>query len=316
MSCQKTTPAADILSQSASSTWVSIATGDSDELQTLSLVLSSVDVEHQILLSSGEIQVRPDDASRAIDHLTQYYQENINWPEPETPSFPHGTHFDPVTLPIMVLLCSFFLHTGEWTQHNPWFLQGAVSRTAIIEQGQWWRLVTALTLHADIVHLTGNVLIGGYLMHELSRFLGPGTTWSIAILTGAMANWINIALRTEQHLSVGFSTIVFSCIGLFVGIQLLRRGKFTTSLLIPLGAGVSLLALLGSGGERTDLGAHLFGLCAGIFSGLLIRGLHIEQQAESHKFQTVCFLCAVSLVALSWFCAFHYSGIPFQYWPY
>ncbi len=289
--------------QTGDSLWVQVATGNPDDLLSLALVLASVGVEHRMVLPLGELQVREEDAATAFDQLAEYQKENLNWPEPQAPSLPHGIHMDPVTLPLMILLCVFFLHTGQWTQHNSWFLQGAVNRAAIMEHGQWWRLITALTLHADLVHLSGNVLIGGYLMHELSRFLGSGTTWGLAIVSGGLANWVNIVFRNEQHLSVGFSTIVFSCIGLFVGLQLFRGSKILTSLLIPLGAGISLLALLGSGGERTDLGAHLFGLCAGISIGLLSRVLSLEQHAGNVRVQTLCFLSAAALVTVSWLCA-------------
>ncbi len=36
---------------------------------------------------------------------------------------------------------------------------------------------------------------------------------------------------------------------------------------MPLGAGVALLAMLGSSGERTDFGAHLWGLVVGLIMG-------------------------------------------------
>ena len=37
---------------------------------------------------------------------------------------------------------------------------------------------------------------------------------------------------------------------------------------LPLAAALALLALLGSGGENTDLGAHLLGFATGILLGL------------------------------------------------
>ena len=54
----------------------------------------------------------------------------------------------PPTLLCMAALAIFFACTGPWTEGNPWFATGAVDSLAIV-QGQWWRLVTALTLHAD-----------------------------------------------------------------------------------------------------------------------------------------------------------------------
>jgi len=42
----------------------------------------------------------------------------------------------------------------------------------------------------------------------------------------------------------------------------LRRHWF-----IPVAAGLALLAILGTEGKNTDLGAHLFGFCAGVLCG-------------------------------------------------
>ena len=38
-----------------------------------------------------------------------------------------------------------------------WSEVGRVSGEQILH-GQWWRVVTALTLHADVMHLVGNVI--------------------------------------------------------------------------------------------------------------------------------------------------------------
>jgi hypothetical protein len=36
---------------------------------------------------------------------------------------------------------------------------------------------------------------------------------------------------------------------------------------VPIAAGLALLAILGTEGKQTDLGAHLFGFCAGLLFG-------------------------------------------------
>lgn len=125
-------------------------------------------------------------------------------------------------------------------------------------QGEWWRLITALTLHADQMHLVGNCLIGGVIVHLLCKAIGYGMGW-LALLFAAMSgNFLNIILRDTLHSSVGFSTAVFAAVGILSGRQLNNRAStIIRQLILPLGAGVGLLAMLGSAGERTDLGAHL-----------------------------------------------------------
>jgi hypothetical protein len=43
----------------------------------------------------------------------------------------------------------------------------------LILRGQWWRAVTALTLHADVMHLASGIA-GLLLASAVGRWLGPG----------------------------------------------------------------------------------------------------------------------------------------------
>ena len=45
-------------------------------------------------------------------------------------------------------------HFGEWIR-----TQGEM-QTASLREGQWWRSITALTLHQDAAHLAGNLAMG------------------------------------------------------------------------------------------------------------------------------------------------------------
>ncbi len=203
-----------------------------------------------------------------------------------------------------------FIHavTGPWQAGGLWFRAGAVSSQAILEQGEWSRLVTALTLHADQGHLVGNCLIGGAMVQLLCRTVGFGTAWLTLVLTALCGNLLNIVLRAEPHYSVGFSTAVFAAIGIFCGRQLLGGGSLLRQLILPLGAGAGLLAMLGTGGEggaeQTDLGAHLFGLFCGLAGGLVLRTAGWDQQGERSRLQAALFAAALLLIAFCWLLAF------------
>ncbi len=125
--------------------------------------------------------------------------------------------------------------------------------------------MTALTLHADGQHLLGYLLIGGGFIPMLCRALGSGLDWSLLLLSGSFGNLLNAFLQAPLHRSVGASTAVFGAVGLLAAIHLLRERQ---RWYLPLAAALALLALLGSEGENTDLGAHLFGLAVGIVLGL------------------------------------------------
>lgn len=284
---------------------IAIADDESGQVDALSLVLSAVGIEHWHDQASGRLLVANEDAPAALFHLSQYHLENRDWPPPKPLHQPLSPQSQP-TLLVMIAIALFFAHTGPWSTGNVWFNRGAMDSAAILKHGEWWRLLTALTLHADLSHLLGNCLIGGLVIHLLSRMIGYGQSWLLLLLTGAIGNLCNIAFRQQPHLSVGFSTSVFAAIGLLTGLQLGRSAtRSFKALLLPLGAGAGLLAFLGSEGVRTDLGAHLFGFVSGIGGGWLFSRTGLVERFQTPALQFSLLLMALALPILAWIWALH-----------
>lgn len=278
-----------------------LAHGDLLVLESLALVLESVGIKHRLRVSDGTLWVDEADVDEAIEQLRLYQEENRDWPPVE--QVPELHPQVPPTVLVMGGLAFFYLVTGNWTLNNPWFIQGAVDSTAV-RQGEWWRLVTGLTLHADAVHLLGNCCLGGVLVHVLSRTIGYGFAWFLLIATGSLGNWCNVLLRQTPHLSVGFSTAVFAAVGILSGLQVFRRRHpFWKDLLLPFGAGLALLALLGTEGERTDLGAHFFGFLTGFCGGILMGITPAVTWCRPAARQRWLFAGAVVSAVFSWWLA-------------
>ena len=284
--------------------WLVIARGGSAYIQNCSLVLSAVGIEHQTDPSSGILLSREVDSERAIREITTCEKENQFWPPPPEEVQPISHTENPPTLLMIGGLIIFYMFTGPWFSENPWFLAGAVDSEKIVAQGQWWRLITALTLHADQVHLVGNCVVGAFIVHLLCKTTGYGTGWLALLFSGAAGNLMNSVLRQSAHHSVGFSTAVFAAIGIFCGMQLaIRRATLLKQLIVPLGAGTGLLAMLGTQGEHTDLGAHFFGFGCGLICGLLLQICHMDQQIENRRLQGSLFAISLLLVFGCWFLA-------------
>ncbi len=282
-----------------------VVLGDSvrDDIEAMSLMLTAIGLEHHVDDRTGQVLVAKGNAERARVHWQAYRQESASWPAPPPARMAHrpGT---PPTMGLMALLTLFFFHTGPWRASSPWFERGAINAEAILDQGQWWRLVTALTLHADLVHLAGNCLIGGLVIHLLCKVFGYGTGWLLLVLAGTAGNLLNIVLRQGEHFSVGLSTSVFAAIGMLTGLQLSRfRARSLRECLLPLGAGAGLLAFLGSEGARTDLGAHFFGFVVGIGLGALAGFLGTTEKTTSPAQQGLLLALALAMVVGSWLIA-------------
>jgi rhomboid protease GluP len=280
-----------------------VADEASGPLETLSLVLSAVGIDHQLDEHTHQLLVTDKDVESAVFHLDAYRTENLNWPPPPPPRQTLHPQTPP-TLLMMGMLALFFAHTGPWSADSLWFVRGAIDSVAILDHGEWWRLVTALTLHADLVHLAGNCLIGSLMIHFLGKVLGYGLSWLLLILTGFTGNLLNVLLHQQPHLSVGLSTSVFAAIGIFTGLQCTRFSRHTVkAMVLPLGAGLGLLAFLGSEGVRTDLGAHFFGFSSGFCSGILLNRSGIIQKTQRPLLQAFFFLSALAITGLCWMLA-------------
>jgi rhomboid protease GluP len=250
--------------------YVPVGTTRSSYQATLwSLVLLSAGIPHLNREEGGDYLVMAPESqlAEAEREIGRFEEENRNWPPKKFLGPLAGKVADnhPPTVLLMGALLIFHGITGPFSSHSNWFMSGAVDSKAILAGGEWWRLVTALTLHSDSVHLLGNLLIGGTVIHFLSRLLGTGLGWFMLVMAGTLGNLINVIARGPGHISVGFSTAVFAAVGILCGCNLKH---FTLrAVLLPLGAGAGLLAMLGTSGDRTDLGAHLWGLLVGLVFG-------------------------------------------------
>jgi membrane associated rhomboid family serine protease len=276
---------------------------NTDQLNTCSLILSASGISHRIQpisTSHIEIFVSVSDLQEASDELQSYEEENRNWP-PISSYDSYAPVFRAMAPIVVALLVYMYDLSGEWSKESIWFAQGAGDSVAILSSHQYYRLITALTLHADVVHLLGNCFLGSFMLHFLLLATGNGIGLFSVLVGSTLANFINVIVHGPGHHFVGFSTAVFVVIGMLCTIRFAdnsRQAMFP--LLMPIMAGFALLALLGSSGERTDLGAHLFGLLCGLMTGNIVRLKHFAKWRGSITIQITLVLLSFSIVWACW----------------
>jgi membrane associated rhomboid family serine protease len=148
---------------------------------------------------------------------------------------------------------------------------------AIFRDGEWWRAATALLLHEDPGHLAGNIFFGVMFGLFVARAFGAWTGWSMVMASGMLGNLVTAAVwYPDPYRGIGASTAVFGAVGILVGHGLHAASKHHglrhhRAWLLPLGGGLALLGLFGSGTEHsmTDLAAHLFGFVCGLPFGFV-----------------------------------------------
>jgi membrane associated rhomboid family serine protease len=210
--------------------------------------------------------------TEAREELRLYEEENRNWPPPPPPPAPLEEN-TLTTLSVLVLVAAFYNVTRfdfpVFGRAVPDWVALGSAHAALIREGQWWRLITPLTLHADVEHLLSNVILGGGFIVLLCRELGSGLGWSLLLASGILGNLANSYVQSPDHRSIGASTLVFGAVGILAAFSFIRyRHHQRRRWPLPIAASLALLALLGTEGVHTDLGAHLFGFLFGIGPGV------------------------------------------------
>lgn len=243
-----------------------------------SLVLQSIDVWHVVhrTFAGWILLVRNQDYDRASTSIDRYEAENRDWPPRRARERPRheGTKLAPF---IFLALAAFFVITGPVSAGSRWFHRGT-SVADLVLTSEPWRAVTALTLHADSAHVLGNVISGTIFASAVCSRLGPGGGSLAVLASGVLGNVANALYHHARggggHASIGASTAVFGAVGLLAATQIAvdrqsssgaPRSWMETA--APIVGGLSLLGALGAS-PTSDLGAHLFGLLAGVLLGL------------------------------------------------
>jgi rhomboid protease GluP len=240
-------------------------------------ILRAVGIEHAVLAHDDlfGLLVPEESVQTAIGHLRSYDEERraaeLPAPAPLINLYPHAAIG--ALLYVIVVIAIAYL-AGSSAFNVDWLDAGALTSTAR-HQGQWWRAITALTLHADLGHMLGNLAFGVPFSYFAAQLFGVGRAWASIVLAAFLANLLDSSLMPAQQETIGASTAVFAMLGLVAAYawrtspRLLRGQTQRWALrLAPLTAGIALLGITGAGGEQTDVVAHLAGFGAGALLGI------------------------------------------------
>ncbi|MEO7208063.1 MAG: rhomboid family intramembrane serine protease [Steroidobacteraceae bacterium] len=265
-----------------------------------SLMLEARGIEHEAAedentwILSVPVEIR----HRAYEELSRYSVERgVRRSAPEIVQ-PHSGAALGVFVYIAILLSTAYC-AGIAAFGTDWLSLGSLDAGA---RGEWWRAVTALTLHLDQEHLLGNVLFGAIAGSAASRLLGPGIAWASILGAAVLANYAEILMTPITHRAVGASTAVFAALGMLSGMAWRQRLTLRERLWYrwaPLIAGICLLTLLGAGSAHVDVLGHALGFLFGLGLGWVYVRNGVPNNRDP-RVQVIAGLGAVLLICSAW----------------
>lgn len=264
------------------------------------LLLESVGIAAVMRIEDGQygVWVSPDDAGRAYFELTRYAAENRPVPPPHRVQLHDGALL--AALAYVVLLFVPTALAANSAFGRDWLAIGALDG-ARVRAGEPWRVVTALTLHADLAHYAANAGFGALFGALAGRVYGVGRAWLGILIAAAVANLLNALAMAAGHVSLGASTGVFAALGMlcvFRWPDVRRRARVGIRSASVIAA-VVLLALLGTGDARTDVAAHALGFVCGMSLGIVAQRFLPPDRTVRWQPGIV----AIALVAFAWLTA-------------
>jgi rhomboid protease GluP len=285
-----------------------------------SLVLEALAIEGQVVQTANDgrllhLVVAPADHARALAALAAFDRDRRAELEARTPPIPDGGR-SAAGLGFVIAIAAFHWVTGPRDGADPggWFRRGSAI-AELITQGQLYRAVTALSLHADWGHVAGNAAAGLIFLSALGRWMGGGAALLATVVAGTLGNLIVAFSYGSGHNSVGASTATFAALGVLGGLQIMRWsgrndqgapasqpvGAHRRRILQVVGACLGVFAMLGVG-ERSDVLAHLGGLAVGLGIGVGL-GRFVRMPLRP-LVDLVAGLAAAGLLAGAWLLAF------------
>ena len=231
------------------------------------------------------LRVEPAALSAIQRQLACFDRESMNWPPvlsvDPAPVAKHSS-FSPLFWVFAVFLVFWAQETRPEITHT-----GLLDAHQVFDHGEWWRIATALWLHADIGHLLSNAGSGFLVFSALVATFGLSRAWTLLAVSSLAGNFAAVAFHYGQdYRSLGASTAIFAGLGLLTGraVRVMSRSGHPhrwRAILVPLCAGLAVLGLFGAGGVNIDVLAHATGFVSGLTLGFIAARPSRDRARES-----------------------------------
>lgn len=177
---------------------------------------------------------------------------------------------------------------------------GALVPTLVAE-GQWWRLLSAMFLHADPFHL----LLNAYALYLFGSLvessLGTSRFAAIYFVTGLAAGATSFAFGDAVRVAVGASGAIFGLLGTWLAYNWRRRQLRAAQANVRLALFlIAINVVFGFSVAGIDNAAHLGGLGAGVLAGLAAEGVGRRGLRTASRTIGLALIAVAAVAVVAW----------------
>lgn len=182
----------------------------------------------------------------------------------------------PVTMGVIGVTVAFFLLQLLRLPIADTLFQSLAMSNFLVLQGEWWRMLTVVLLHANLMHILFNMWAVYVLGPQIERELGGVRFLALYLASAAAGSAFAFFLGDLRDVGVGASGAIFGLFGVWLASAVRRRNTaYGRYLLSQLGVILAINAAIPFIVRNVSWQAHLGGLLAGFLIGYvwaLIRG--------------------------------------------
>jgi membrane associated rhomboid family serine protease len=145
---------------------------------------------------------------------------------------------------------------------------GGNAHILVVNQSQWWRLLTATLLHGSLAHIIMNSFSLWNLGRSLEKYFGRETLLTVFVMTGIASSLSFALFGSKDTISIGASGAICGMLGFLISHGARNLEELTTQIKRNW-INFALLFVIGFAIPNVDNWAHGGGVLAGILLGLI-----------------------------------------------
>ena len=174
--------------------------------------------------------------------------------------------FHPVTSTLLLInfmLVLVLIFNGGFSSINL-VAFGAIYPPFVLEDNQWYRLVTAMFLHGNIIHFLMNSLFLFYLGSHLERLIGQLRYGFLYAVAGIISSIFVVYFGPYNAITIGSSGSLFGIVGALLLLTFLKRSWFAPQEIKSIRQLVIINLILTFAIREISTPGHLGGLLTGL----------------------------------------------------